>query len=84
MGEILGSMIMTQETVAIPHNPYVDESFAASIFNWDMDRLYYMQSFNSFPIPIRIGQMLVIETNRIVIWARNRKYGITRYNHEGA
>lgn len=76
-------MIAQQETVAIPSNPYVDESFSAAIFNWDMDRLYYMQSFNSFPIPIRIGQMLVIETNRIVILARNRKYGITRYYHEG-
>ena len=76
-------MTTKQETVAIPSNAYVDESFAASIFNWDMDRLYYMQSFNSFPIPNHIGQMLVIETNRIVIWARNREYGITRYYHEG-
>jgi hypothetical protein len=76
-------MTTPQETVAIPNNIYVDESFAASIFSWDMTTVHYQQSWNSFPLPIRIGQMLVIETAQIVIWARNRNYGITRYDHEG-
>ncbi|CCV06712.1 hypothetical protein MESS2_350084 [Mesorhizobium metallidurans STM 2683] len=68
------------ETVAIPSCEFVDETFAASIFEWDMQRLYYMQSFNSFPIPIRCGQMLVVRTADIARWALNRRYGITRYS----
>ncbi|WP_353641396.1 hypothetical protein [Mesorhizobium sp. WSM2239] len=72
----------TQEAVAVPFSPYVDESFAASIFSWDMKRLYYMQSYNSFPIPIRCAEMLVIRTDDLVRWALNRRYGVTRYEFE--
>lgn len=74
------TMTSTQnETVAIPTYDFIDDAIAASIFGWDMDRLYYMQSYNSFPIPIRHGQLTAIRTDRVVIWAKNRKYGITRY-----
>jgi len=73
-------MTAQSETVAIPDCVYVDETFAASIFEWDMDRLFYMQSFNSFPIPIRCGKMLVIRTDDIARWSRNRRYGVTRYS----
>lgn len=73
-------MTTQRETVAIPSNcAFVDETFAASIFEWSMDRLYHMQSFNSFPIPIRCGELLVIRTDQIAIWARNRRYGVKRY-----
>lgn len=73
-------MTTQNETVAIPSCEFVDETFAASIFGWDMDRLYYMQSWNSFPIPTQYGKTLVIRIDQVVIWARNRRYGITRYN----
>lgn len=72
-------MTTPQETVAIPPCEFVDETFAASIFNFDMNRLYYMQSWNSFPLPIRCGKLLVIRTADIERWARNRNYRITRY-----
>lgn len=72
-------MTTHQETVAIPSCELLDETFSASIFGWDMQRLYYMQSFNSFPIPFRCGQMLVIRTNDIARWALNRRYAVTRY-----
>ena len=68
-----------RETVAIPFCEFVDETFAASMFEWDMPRLHYMQSWNSFPIPIRCEKMLVIRTNQIVIWASNRNYLVKRY-----
>jgi|GEM_PF-4666488 len=70
---------MQRETVAIPHWKFVDDHNAASIFGWDMDRLYYMQSYNSFPIPVRHGQIMAIKTDRIVMWAKNRDYNVTRY-----
>lgn len=72
-------MTKQNETVAIPSCEFVDETFAASIFGFDMDRLYYMQSWNSFPLPIRCGKLLVIRTSDITRWAKNRDYGISRY-----
>lgn len=72
-------MTAQRETVAIPTCEFVDETFAASIFGFDMDRLYYMQSWNSFPIPTKIGKLLVIRTSDIARWAKNRDYAITRY-----
>ncbi|TPL64109.1 hypothetical protein [Mesorhizobium sp. B2-3-15] len=67
------------EALAIPDCVYVDETFAASIFGFDMDRLYYVQSWCSFPIPIKVGNLLVVRTADIERWARNRNYRITRY-----
>lgn len=76
-------MTTTQnEAVAIPSCEFVDETFAASIFEWDMQRLYYMQSFNSFPIANRHGKILVIRADDIARWSKNRRYGVTRYSIE--
>jgi len=73
-------MTTQRETVAIPTCEFVDETFAASIFGFDMDRLYYMQSWNSFPIPIKCGKMLVIRTADLARYAKNRNYNVKRYD----
>ncbi|SFK96387.1 hypothetical protein SAMN04488498_11979 [Mesorhizobium albiziae] len=70
--------------ISVPRCRFIAEEIALDIVGWSLSELRYAQDYNGYPIPIRLSDMLVLETENIVRWARSRQFQVVRHTIAGA
>ncbi|MGX5828701.1 hypothetical protein ACWGS8_14760 [Mesorhizobium sp. 43Arga] len=75
---------MTMTTVSVPTCKYIAEEIALDIMGWgDLSQLRYHQSFAGFPLPIRLSEMLVLQTDDVARWCKSRQLNVVRHTIQG-